>query len=140
MSEADKMFEELGYEKKKLNFVFSRFWEEWTNEDLQKNFSFNTEYKIIDITDENKFGITIQELKAINLKCKELRLDRGVICMDKEKALDFTITTDIDKDNLKSKIIIGKERTLEIYTEQKFNKLQKKMWKLLLGIKIEDII
>lgn len=60
--------------------------------------------------------------------------------MDKEKALDFTITTDIDKDNLKSKIIIGKERTLEIYTEQKFNKLQKKMWKLLLGIKIEDII
>ena len=67
MSEADKMFEELGYEKKKL-----KFWEEWTNEDLQKNFSFNIEYKIIDITDENKFGITMQELKAINLKCKEL--------------------------------------------------------------------
>lgn len=72
MSEADKMFEELGYEKKKLNFVFSRFWEELTNEDLQKNFSFNTEYKIIDITDENKFGITMQELKAINKKCQEL--------------------------------------------------------------------
>lgn len=60
--------------------------------------------------------------------------------MDKQKTLDFTITTDIDKDNLKSKLIIGKERTLEIYTEQKFNKLQKKMWKFLLGINIEDII
>ena len=33
MSEADKLFEKLGYEKKKLNFVFSRFWEEWTNKD-----------------------------------------------------------------------------------------------------------
>lgn len=60
--------------------------------------------------------------------------------MDKQKALDFTITTDINKDNLKSKIIIGKEKILEIYTEQKFNKLQKKMWKFLLGIEIEDII
>lgn len=60
--------------------------------------------------------------------------------MDKQKTLGFTITTDIVKDNLKSKLIIGKERTMEIYTEQKFNKLQKKMWKFLLGIEIEDII
>lgn len=60
--------------------------------------------------------------------------------MDKQKTLGFTITTDIVKDNLKSKLIIGKERTIEIYTEQKFNKLQKKMWKFLLGINIEDII
>ena len=58
-----------------------------------------------------------------------------------------TINTDIDygtstfkKDNLKSKIVIGKEQQIIIYTEQKFNKLQKKMWKFLLGINIEDII
>ena len=72
MSEANKSLYELGYRKKKLDFIFSRFWEEWINEDLQKTFSFNTEYKIVDITDENEFGLTMQELKAINLKCKEL--------------------------------------------------------------------
>lgn len=59
--------------------------------------------------------------------------------MDKQKSLDFTISN-FKKDNLKSKLIIGKERTIEIYTEQKFNKLQKKMWKFLLGINIENII
>lgn len=45
----------------------------------------------------------------------------------------------IDKSKPKSKLIIGKESRLVVYTEQKFNKLQKKMWKFLLGIKIEDI-
>ena len=70
---ADEMFEELGYKKKNLDIIFSRFWEEWENEDLAKTFSFNTEYKIIDITDENKYGITMQELQAINKKCQELR-------------------------------------------------------------------
>ena len=59
--------------------------------------------------------------------------------MDKQKSLDFTISN-FKKDNLKSKIIIGKESQIIIYTEQKFNKLQKKMWKFLLGIEIEDII
>ena len=72
MSEANKSLYELGYRKKKLDFIFSRFWEEWVNEDLQKTFSFNTKYEIVDITDENEFGLTMQELKAINLKCKEL--------------------------------------------------------------------
>ena len=59
---------------------------------------------------------------------------------------EITINTDIDygtislkKDNLKSKIIIGKEHQIVVYTEQKFNKLQKKMWKFLLGIEIEDV-
>ena len=69
---ADEMFEKLGYEKKNLDIIFSRFWEEWENEDLAKTFSFNTEYEILDITDENKYGITMQELQAINEKCKEL--------------------------------------------------------------------
>ena len=71
MSEADKMFEELGYKKKNLDIVFSRFWEEWENEDLAKTFSFNTVYEALDITDENAYGITMQELRAINEKCKE---------------------------------------------------------------------
>lgn len=69
---ADEMLEELGYKKKNLDIIFSRFWEEWENEDLAKTFSFNTEYEIIDITDENKYGITMQELQAINKKVQEL--------------------------------------------------------------------
>ena len=69
---ADEMFEELGYEKKNLDIIFSRFWEEWENEDLAKTFSFNTEYETIDITDENRYGITMQELQAINKKVEEL--------------------------------------------------------------------
>lgn len=72
MSKADKTLEELGYKKKELDFIFERFWEEWENEDLAKTFSFNTEYQTIDVTDENRYGITMQELQAINLKCKEL--------------------------------------------------------------------
>ena len=70
---ADEMLEELGYKKKNLDTIFSRFWEEWENEDLAKTFSFNTEYETIDITDENKYGITMQELQAINKKVEELR-------------------------------------------------------------------
>ena len=69
---ADEMIEKLGYKKKNLDIIFSRFWEEWENEDLAKTFSFNTEYETIDITDENKYGITMQELQAINEKVKEL--------------------------------------------------------------------
>lgn len=68
---ADEMFKELGYKKKNLDIIFSRFWEEWENEDLAKTFSFNTEYKTIDITDENRHGITISELQAINKKEQE---------------------------------------------------------------------
>lgn len=69
---SDKMFEELGYKKKNLDIIFSRFWEEWENENLAKTFSFNTEYETIDITDENNYGITMQELQAINKKVEEL--------------------------------------------------------------------
>lgn len=72
---ADEMFENLGYKKRNLDIIFSRFLEEWENEDLAKTFSFNTEYETIDIIDENRYGITMQELQVINKKCKELRLD-----------------------------------------------------------------
>lgn len=68
----DEMFEKLGYKKKNLDIIFSRFWEEWENEDLEKTFSFNTESETIDITDENKYGITMQELQAINKKVEKL--------------------------------------------------------------------
>ena len=73
MKTSDEMFEKLGYKKKNLDIIFSRFWEEWENEDLAKTFSFNTEYETIDITDENKYGITMQELQAINKKVQEWR-------------------------------------------------------------------
>ena len=47
MKTADEMLEELGYKKKNLDIIFSRFWEEWENEDLAKTFSFNTKYETI---------------------------------------------------------------------------------------------
>ncbi len=68
---SDELFEELGYKKKNLDIIFSRFWEEWENQDLAKTFSFNSQYEIFDITDEDECGITMEELKAIEKKCQE---------------------------------------------------------------------
>jgi hypothetical protein len=65
-------FQKLGYKKKELDFVFSRFWEEWENEELAKTFSFNKEYKTVSITDENDFGLSMEEIEAISDYCKEL--------------------------------------------------------------------
>ena len=76
MSKADEMMFELGYKKVDLDFLFSRFWEQWENVDLEKTISFNTEHKYLKFEYENEYGITMQELEAINLKVKELRLDR----------------------------------------------------------------
>lgn len=39
----------------------------------------------------------------------------------------------------KSRLKIGKERGIMIELDTKFNKLQKKMWKFLLNINIEDV-
>ena len=73
MSKADEMFKELGYEKQnnpkleikyiKNEFHIIRFWK--------------LEQKVIK-QDEQGFymGISMEELQAINLKVKELRLDR----------------------------------------------------------------
>lgn len=58
--------------------------------------------------------------------------------MEINKDIDYG-TISLKRNNPKSKLIIGKEQQIVIYIEQKFNKLQKKMWKFLLGIKIEDI-
>ena len=76
MSKADEMMIDSGYKKVDLDFLFSRFWEQWENVDLEKTISFNIEHKYFKVEDENEYGITMQELKAINLKCVELRLDR----------------------------------------------------------------
>lgn len=76
MSKADEMMIDLGYKKVDLDFLFSRFWEQWENVDLEKTISFNIEHKYFKVEDENEYGITMQELKVINKKVKELRLDR----------------------------------------------------------------
>lgn len=39
----------------------------------------------------------------------------------------------------KSKMFFGNNINFVIYTDKKFNKLQKKMWKILLGIEVEDL-
>lgn len=39
----------------------------------------------------------------------------------------------------KSRLKIGKERSIIIESDNKFNKLQKKIWKFLLNIDIEDV-
>lgn len=72
MSKADEMLFDLGYKKVDLDFLFSRFWEQWENVDLEKTISFNTEDKYLKFEDENEYGISIQELQAINEKCREL--------------------------------------------------------------------
>ncbi len=69
---ADELFEELGYEKKNLDIIISRFWEEWENQDLAKTLSFNNHYETFNITDEDGCGITMEELQAINKKVEEL--------------------------------------------------------------------
>ena len=62
---ADEMFEKLGYKKRNLDIIFSRFLEEWENEDLAKTFSFNTEYKTIVVDDDmdNGWVVPIIETK-----------------------------------------------------------------------------
>ena len=39
----------------------------------------------------------------------------------------------------KSILKVGKERAIRIEVDTKFNKLQKKLWKILLNIEIEDV-
>lgn len=56
-----------------------------------------------------------------------------------EPTLDQGIGTFyIPKINNGSKLTIGKDRIIDIKIDQHFNWLQKKMWKFLLGIKVED--
>ena len=67
MSKADKMFKELGYK----NVRETEYWIVYKGK--EKDIDFNKKYKTIEVENgmESK-KITIQELQAINEKCKEL--------------------------------------------------------------------
>lgn len=67
------MMIDLDYKKVDLDFLFSRFWEQWENENLEKTILFNIEHKYFKVEDKNEYGITMQELQAINEKVKELK-------------------------------------------------------------------
>lgn len=81
MSEADKLFEELGYKKieDKYNIDFNKRYNFINGDKIQEQIRFCKLDKYIHIENFN-FNIGIcsgkfldmQELKAINLKCKEL--------------------------------------------------------------------
>ena len=72
MSKADKMFEELGYTiKEKVRFTLDRLVYKNLKDDTM--ISFCKEYKVV-LKTQNIYpkAINMQELKAINEKCKEL--------------------------------------------------------------------
>lgn len=70
---ADQMFEELGYKKRE-----NETWIVYISE--TKDIDFYIYGKTIEIENGHESKpISIQELKAINKKCLELRMDRGVI-------------------------------------------------------------
>lgn len=71
MSEADKMFEELGYKKTEHIYHTLGFVVEYDNDERQIDFiNEDKEVKIWNISTD------MQELQAINEKVKELRLVR----------------------------------------------------------------
>ena len=72
MSEADKLFEELGYnisEKLKNGIVYLK---ETDEEDMEISFIDYDDYGKTVEADKFDRLITMQELQAINMKCKEL--------------------------------------------------------------------
>ena len=72
MSEADRLFNELRYEKYKY-LEHTDYWQEKT----EKIISFRNDKSVAVFNAYDGFeAITMQELKAINLKCRELRLVR----------------------------------------------------------------
>ena len=72
MTEADKMFEELGYEEKNFDTRITNFIKDFKKE-TQSNIHFWNEEKTISKNgDIDGVRITMQELKAINKKCEEL--------------------------------------------------------------------
>jgi hypothetical protein len=70
MSEADKMFEELGYEKYEND---TEVYYEYENEDIIYEITFYKQKKIFSKSVYRSYcPISMQELKAINKKCLEL--------------------------------------------------------------------
>ena len=71
MSQADKLFEELGYVKTKYNNIVSYWFFE--NEIATKSVRFYLQFKTFEtITSSIRKSFNMQELKAINIKCREL--------------------------------------------------------------------
>lgn len=80
MSKADKMFEELGYKKNDTTDKWGRIWgidyqnpKKWTS--IKIDF-IDAEVCGGTLDDDSEpIFISMQELQAINIKCKELRMD-----------------------------------------------------------------
>lgn len=74
MSEADKLFEELGYKKYTSEDCVMYMKDLFMITFIMPNKRFITEYKQGDYNFPKirPFEVEMQELKAINLKCKEL--------------------------------------------------------------------
>lgn len=79
MSKADELFEELGYEKIDSNKIKHIRYIRLINKTTKENINFHKNFKKVevyfyDIEDYEELikPISMQELKAINLKCKEL--------------------------------------------------------------------
>ena len=70
MSEADKLFEELGYKKQLIKNSFGCI-EEYIKESKIISFYNDKNIAVYNCIDGFKY-INMQVLKAINLKCKEL--------------------------------------------------------------------
>lgn len=72
MSEADKMFEKLGYKPIEMNVIDLIF--EYAKEDLQERISFWASKEVAKTFKyaNNSSQIRMEELKAINKKCQEL--------------------------------------------------------------------
>ena len=73
MSEADEMFEELGYKSEIIksevnNEVTIMYIKKFVYEYNSKIIAFKLKKKIVEI----KYSLDMQELKAINKKCEEL--------------------------------------------------------------------
>lgn len=74
MSKADELFEKLGYGMEEVGNGVEYYTDNaGDNKEIDFIEDVDTKEKEIWINDFNV--ITMQELKAINLKCKELRLD-----------------------------------------------------------------
>lgn len=77
---ADKMFKELGYKKIEKGSGWSSYFKYYKDDD--NVFYFDDDDKTFAKGGEHSAchdHITMEELKAINKKCLELRMDRGVI-------------------------------------------------------------
>lgn len=76
MSEADKLFLELGYIKHKIGFYPNNMEVLYGRDKDDKRICFwkNQTIEVYDFYDGSR-DFTMQELKAINMKCKELRME-----------------------------------------------------------------